>query len=657
MNVIRATDSISIMAETGDTATSSPSSATTLAPPSLPQPTSYPPAPARGGTFATFATSSGVCTCYSIYCLVRGICLPTWFVRFEPFPNSTAAAAAAIAAGGSLGAGWRRNEDGSMPITWIADAATGTVMPYRDRGTVELALLALSLVCAVGVLGEMQPSKRWSIFGFVVGICQGMCFFGQAALIIFFRRDATPNIDAGHGFLATGFGSSLEALSLISIAVDGARNKFKNDVLKTGEQKFLIGNALVVVVLIAGGLGFSYLGQFDFETSFPFAIVTVLSLGYGSPPLPTATARVFLIVYFVMAACAFAAFFYGKHEMIVENHEANVKKKMNDRHQRREQVLERFNSRLSERTARPTQTNEDESPNSHSISSLVRGFGLYFGLLRPTASEQALIERRAARLARKRRTWEKAREEKRRNRLITAAGRLVGAGSALRMRVFATKATAPAGEGANGEDSDAGDDAIASEAVVEVLAGSEPDIEAGRSDLGRTFGSDTANASLPAATAPPATRPRAAERAMTEVSKQSVGLTEGMMEDELAKIIERRRVRLFFLTVAALWLVSAYIFQWTEPTWTYFDAFYFCFTTMATIGTSDLFPTTSYCWEVWFVFVMTAVGMYASLFGIVGEIWARKYDLAMVRHQARTHERRNRAKFGRPSWERSSERD
>ncbi|KAI9350563.1 hypothetical protein DFJ73DRAFT_760384 [Zopfochytrium polystomum] len=446
-----------------------------------------------------------------------------------------------------------------------------------------------------------------------------------------------------------------------------------------------MANTLIVLVLLAGGFGFRYLGQLDFETSFPFAIVTALSLGYGNSTMPTATSRVFLMVYFVMAACAFAAFFYGQHQMILESHEANLIKKIRDRRLRRERTLERFNSLAFQSTTANEPQVEERNPNSEgndhagsllSFIAFIRVFGLYFGFLRPTASEQAAIEARAARTARKRRRWEKAREEIRRrrqqSRLAMSAGRIGAVGSALRMRLFGASAGREGvdGGGGSGEDSDVGDDVVASDAVVEVLARGQIDLEAGMGRLAGRNGSLIAQRCNPASTgaitmSAVLPRPRAPMRGMTEASGQSLGVTEGMMEDELARIIEKQRVRLFVLAVSALfsnyippksWLVSAWVFQWTEPTWTYFDAFYFCFTTMATIGYSDLYPTTAYGWEVWFVFVMTSVGMYASLFGIVGEIWARKYDLAMVRHQARTHERRNRAKLG-PGGEQSSERD
>lgn len=64
------------------------------------------------------------------------------------------------------------------------------------------------------------------------------------------------------------------------------------------------------------------------------------------------------------------------------------------------------------------------------------------------------------------------------------------------------------------------------------------------------------------------------------------------------KVHQRQRWNLLFASGSAwfvLWLVSAAIFRRTErnQSWSYFEALYFTFTSLMTIGYGDLYPTSN----------------------------------------------------------------
>ncbi|KAI9337016.1 hypothetical protein DFJ73DRAFT_15924 [Zopfochytrium polystomum] len=123
-------------------------------------------------------------------------------------------------------------------------------------------------------------------------------------------------------------------------------------------------------------------------------------------------------------------------------------------------------------------------------------------------------------------------------------------------------------------------------------------------------------------------------------SEPSISESEGLLEDELEKLMERQKLRRLVVFLLSSWLAAAGLFQWTEPTWTYVDALYFCFTTISTIGYGDLFPTTAYAWELWFFYVMAAVGIYSLLITVLGEIGMRRYEAAAAFHRQRRHRHR-----------------
>ncbi|KAI9337015.1 hypothetical protein DFJ73DRAFT_962434, partial [Zopfochytrium polystomum] len=559
------------------------------------------------------------------------MCMNKWIVVFQPFPDGSPV---------GPGGGWKRDANGSLPVTAIADTATSFVSAHRFSGPFESVLLGAALLCAIGATSvyfmrffeHLLPTKVWSLAGMGFGCLQAI--FTVAAIAHFHHDDGTPNTDMGQGLLAAAFSAGIEIFSILLMARDGMKNNFRNDQLRPAEQKYVLANAFIISVLILGGIGFRYLADMDFEDSFPFAIETALSLGYGNPTMPNPGSRIFLMAYFVLAACGFAFFFYGQHEMILERHEMKTKRKIEERRRRRQYVLDRVKAHHDkhhpgEEYELPTGFLDDRelARPGGIIVMLLRRFGLYFHLIKPTPFEQALMEARAARIAKKKRKRQKKFEEMKKRRHCDAqptSGKELESNGRPDVVKFDDGHDGDEARGTDGE----GDVTDSSDAVVEVLSGVIPgELLLDRNNLvGRVSGSgdtvDGGRYSHESRTAPvvglspqgeevavdkAGRRPRSPTREATDGSSLTLGETEGIMEEELDKIIENQRVRQFFLLVLGLWFGSAGVFQWTEPTWTYFDAIYFCFCTMATIGYGDVYPTTSYCWELWYLFVMTAV--------------------------------------------------
>lgn len=90
----------------------------------------------------------------------------------------------------------------------------------------------------------------------------------------------------------------------------------------------------------------------------------------------------------------------------------------------------------------------------------------------------------------------------------------------------------------------------------------------------------------------------------------------------------RRRWEALVISFAAwllLWLVSAVIFRLSERSqgWSYFEALYFTYTSLTTIGYGDFFPTSNFG-NVFFVFwSLLAVPVLTSLVTVMGELGLR----------------------------------
>ncbi|XP_039284186.1 TWiK family of potassium channels protein 7-like [Nilaparvata lugens] len=87
----------------------------------------------------------------------------------------------------------------------------------------------------------------------------------------------------------------------------------------------------------------------------------------------------------------------------------------------------------------------------------------------------------------------------------------------------------------------------------------------------------------------------------------------------------------FVSAVAALALlllflaVGACFFAVLEPSWRFFDAFYFCFITMTTIGFGDLVPQTPKYMLVCTVYIVAGLGLTSTIIELVRQQYARSW--------------------------------
>ncbi|PWY81673.1 hypothetical protein BO94DRAFT_536916 [Aspergillus sclerotioniger CBS 115572] len=90
----------------------------------------------------------------------------------------------------------------------------------------------------------------------------------------------------------------------------------------------------------------------------------------------------------------------------------------------------------------------------------------------------------------------------------------------------------------------------------------------------------------------------------------------------------RRRWLVFIFSATAwllLWLVSARIFKSSERSqgWTYFDALYFTFVSLTTIGYGDLYPTSIFGKSFFVFWALLAVPVMTALVGVMGQVGFR----------------------------------
>jgi voltage-gated potassium channel len=68
----------------------------------------------------------------------------------------------------------------------------------------------------------------------------------------------------------------------------------------------------------------------------------------------------------------------------------------------------------------------------------------------------------------------------------------------------------------------------------------------------------------------------------------------------------------------AVWLGGALVFTIAED-WSYLDASYYCFQTLATIGYGDILPSTGFGLAFAFFFAFTGLGLFAA---VVNGLWS-----------------------------------
>ncbi|KAI8929744.1 hypothetical protein BC831DRAFT_442901 [Entophlyctis helioformis] len=87
------------------------------------------------------------------------------------------------------------------------------------------------------------------------------------------------------------------------------------------------------------------------------------------------------------------------------------------------------------------------------------------------------------------------------------------------------------------------------------------------------------------------------------------------------------------------WFIGAFVFALLEPSWGYFDSFYFCFVTMAGIGFGDVTANRPWTVEFWYIFTFNAMATFLFFVRLFGEfIVARtvhKHTVALERTQRR----------------------
>ena len=98
----------------------------------------------------------------------------------------------------------------------------------------------------------------------------------------------------------------------------------------------------------------------------------------------------------------------------------------------------------------------------------------------------------------------------------------------------------------------------------------------------------------------------------------------------------RRRWLVFTFSSGAwflLWLVSARIFKSSERSqgWTYFDALYFTFVSLTTIGYGDLYPSSNFGKSFFVFWALLAVPVMTALVGVMGQVGFRAVVYFMQR--------------------------
>ncbi|KAJ1539511.1 hypothetical protein HK405_012840 [Cladochytrium tenue] len=340
---------------------------------------------------------------YGSFGILRSICIRDWELAFQP----TAAALAGTTTGG--GAGSAREANGSLPVGRFADSATSTIQVFRSIGQLEVGLLAASL--ALGILAQLCLTlrldeslglrARLSVLAIVLAGAQ-TCL-NVAALVNFGLTRNVSGIDVSQGYLSVIYGSVFTLLGAILLAVEGHRSGFSNADIGPTRKKFMTASSMAILVVAFGGMCFHFIEGISYDESFPFALTSLVAVGYGNVVVRSTGGRIVLFGYFFLGACVITVFLLCWHQNLAERMKDAARRMVVARVRRRQQLMRCLRQRYEELNVPAHLVPQPPERFRSRAQILTRRCMIGLGLIEPTEFEQALEEMRTALRAARRR--------------------------------------------------------------------------------------------------------------------------------------------------------------------------------------------------------------------------------------------------------------
>ncbi|KAJ3331819.1 hypothetical protein HDU76_002120 [Blyttiomyces sp. JEL0837] len=203
-------------------------------------------------------------------------------------------------------------------------------------------LMWIAFACAVVAQGcfFLRITEKYVKYSSVVALVMTVvkCVCTLIAVIHFAKGNQAnpiPGSGPSQGLIAAGLASSLSSLAVLLLIGDLVLTGFSNEDVGKSRRKLIAANIFAIWVITLGGFAFRWLENFAFEDSFPFVVVTLLTIGFGNVSPKTMGGKIFLFIYFLMGTGVIAFFLGAVENYMLERAEEEVHRLLIWRRRRR----------------------------------------------------------------------------------------------------------------------------------------------------------------------------------------------------------------------------------------------------------------------------------------------------------------------------------
>ncbi|TPX35450.1 hypothetical protein SmJEL517_g02187 [Synchytrium microbalum] len=548
---------------------------------------------------------------------------------------------------------------------WLLASATegGTGIAFIDSS--QTALVSLALVAAVIATFSMFITNRYGLHRQICGVIVIICTLIQGALcltaLITFemRRARVEGSSSSQGWISNLLSIPASWFACTLCCINYHVSKFKDYDIPIRDKRLIAAAAFAIYMIIFGGIVFHFMDAIPFDASYQFALVTLLTIGYGNVVIQSVGGRAFLILYSLVGLIIIGNFLLTIQEIMVESADFETRKHFERKRRRREERAAKRKRRL-DKIAQQRRLLEEK-------------YGLEKLATAPVQHKSYMM------LAMEYMGYD--------------TPDVVDPFTGIKVSDWndASAIEAMGYEGGQTRPSDASISNIPSfnMKLVDIdypMDTAHPDIASTPVDIGFDYPVDSSPPSdfvisgakpdqlqipdsgnnirqqgLPFQEMPDPTSPDNSSNVDFGVPLSStLTLTDGISsvdeeerkEKAEEKAMEARRFRQIVFWLLTYWLLGSLVFERIEGTWTYSDATYFTWSTITTIGYGDLIPQSPWSWEFWNIFVFLEVGILSYLLGLAGNKLGRRFargaEQAEKWRQARENARRGDAETPSP---------